>query len=30
MRTDHEIQEDVLAELRWEPSLANDDIAVSW
>jgi len=29
MRTDHEIQEDVLAELRWEPSLANDDIAVS-
>ncbi|HEV7590716.1 MAG TPA: BON domain-containing protein, partial [Longimicrobium sp.] len=29
MRTDHEIQEDVLNELRWEPSLANDDIAVS-
>lgn len=29
MRTDHEVQEDVLAELRWEPSLANDDIAVS-
>jgi len=29
MRTDHEIQADVLAELRWEPSLANDDIAVS-
>jgi osmotically-inducible protein OsmY len=29
MRTDHEVQADVLAELRWEPSLANDDIAVS-
>jgi osmotically-inducible protein OsmY len=29
MRSDHDIQEDVLAELRWEPSLANDDIAVS-
>ncbi|HEX6748043.1 MAG TPA: BON domain-containing protein [Longimicrobium sp.] len=29
MRTDREIQEDVLAELRWDPSLANDDIAVS-
>jgi osmotically-inducible protein OsmY len=29
MRTDHEVQEEVLAELRWEPSLANDDIAVS-
>lgn len=29
MRTDPEVQADVLAELRWEPSLANDDIAVS-
>lgn len=29
MRTDHEVQADVLAELRWEPSLANDDIAVA-
>jgi osmotically-inducible protein OsmY len=29
MRTDHEIQEDVLTELRWEPSLADDDIAVA-
>jgi osmotically-inducible protein OsmY len=29
MRSDHDIQEDVLAELRWEPSLSNDDIAVS-
>src|SRR5437762_3114028 len=28
MRTDMEIQKDVVAELRWEPSLRDDDIAV--
>jgi osmotically-inducible protein OsmY len=28
MRTDIEIQKDVIAELRWEPSLRDDDIAV--
>ena len=28
-RPDHEIQKDVEAELRWEPSLRQDDIAVS-
>src|SRR5881628_2924519 len=28
MRTDREIQKDVVAELRWEPSLRDDDIAV--
>ena len=28
MRTDMEIQEDVVAALRWEPSLRDDDIAV--
>ena len=26
MRTDMEIQKDVVAELRWEPSLRDDDI----
>ncbi|HEV7387602.1 MAG TPA: BON domain-containing protein [Gemmatimonadaceae bacterium] len=29
MRTDTEIQRDIEDELRWDPSLANDDIAVS-
>jgi len=28
MRTDMDIQKDVIAELRWEPSLRDDDIAV--
>lgn len=28
MRTDLKIQTDVVAELRWEPSLRDDDIAV--
>ncbi len=28
MRTDMEIQKDVVAALRWEPSLRDDDIAV--
>jgi len=28
MRTDMEIQKDVVAELKWEPSLRDDDIAV--
>jgi osmotically-inducible protein OsmY len=28
MRTDMEIQKDVVAELRWEPSLRDDDVAV--
>ena len=25
---DHDIQKDIVAELEWEPSLRNDDIAV--
>jgi len=29
MRTDTDVQQDVLEELRWEPSLRNDDIAVA-
>ena len=29
MRTDSEIQRDIEDELRWDPSLENDDIAVS-
>jgi osmotically-inducible protein OsmY len=29
MRTDMDIQKDVVAELKWEPSLRDDDIAVS-
>ncbi len=29
MRTDNEIQRDIEDELRWDPSLSNDDIAVS-
>ena len=28
LRTDMDIQKDVIAELRWEPSLRNDDIAL--
>jgi len=28
MPTDMEIQKDVVTELRWEPSLRDDDIAV--
>jgi osmotically-inducible protein OsmY len=29
MRTDNEILQDVVSELKWEPSLQNDDVAVS-
>lgn len=29
MRTDTDVQQDVLEELRWEPSLRNDDIAAA-
>ena len=29
MRTDMEIQQDVVAELKWDPSLRDDDVAVS-
>ena len=28
-RTDSDIQKDVVAELKWEPGLMDDDIAVS-
>ena len=29
MRTDTDIQRDVVAELKWEPSLRDEDIAVA-
>jgi osmotically-inducible protein OsmY len=29
MRTDTDLQKDIVAELKWEPSLRNDDIAVA-